>query len=210
MSEIETAVLYLEKQRFYFSDGSKIGKFDFPQDIIKDFEIVNIELFTKMVSEFIDNSKFNAGKFLFVLSESSIFQVGSDEKNIAYMPFNNVLSKEYKLKEGSLIIATNKDMIDLLSDIFIQKGFGRDEIVPASVFGQFSTFREFNLEVANILIKNQEMATGRSMLDPIPVLQQPVSEVFKVTKGKSTMLPMLLGIMGVMVLILILLLVFRK
>lgn len=210
MADTETAVLFLEKNDFYFSDGNKTAKFDFVPEVVRDLDIQNEEVLIKSIYEFIDKQKFNVGKFLFVLAESAIFMAGGDEANVSLIPYNNVLSKKYQTKEGDMIIATNKDLIDAITDAFLQKGFGRDEIVPQMVFGQFGSFREFNTTVASSLIKNQEMATGKSMLEPIPVLQQPVSEVFKVTKGKSTMLPMLLTIMGVMVLGLVLLLIFRK
>lgn len=210
MADVETAVLYLEKNKLSFFDGNKLSKLDFNAELIRDFEIINEDLFTKTIFKFIDDSKFNAGKFLMVLGESAIFVAGSDEKNILYIPYNNVLSKKYQSREGESVIATNKDVVDVLTNCFLEKGFGRDEIVPAMIFGQIDLRSGLTMELAQFMIKNQNMATGKSMLDPIPILSQPVSEVFKVTKGKSTMLPMLLGVMGVMVLILVLLLAFRK
>lgn len=205
----ETGILYLERNAFYFCDGVKIAKLDFLPEVIRDLDIVNEEVLIKSIFDFIDKQKFNVGKFLFVLSESAIFVVGTDERNVNLIPYNNVLSKKYATQSGEVIIATNKDLVDVISEAFQEKGFGRDEVVPSMLFGQL-TGRQFDLNLANFMIKNQETATGKSMLDPIPVMPTKTSDMFKVTTGKSTMLPMLLGIFGLMLVGLVLLLIFRK
>lgn len=221
MANEESALLLLEKESFYYYDGGKIYKFDFTKDIVNDLDIVNEELLVKSIFKFIDDQKLRPVKFLFILAESALFVSDYKEKDQTkielefsnfnnLVPYNRVLSKKYQLTDGVRMIATNIDLIEIISEAFTQKGFTRDEVVPAMIFGQVGVKKGLTLEDANYFLKNQNLAEGKGMLDPIPVLQQPVSEVFKVTKGKSTMLPMLLTIMGVMVLGLILLLVFRK
>lgn len=221
MASEESALLQLEKDCFYYFDGEKVCKFDFAKEIVADLDIVNEDLLVKSILKFIDDQKLNPAKFLFILSESSLFISDYKEKDQAkieiefnnfnsLIPFGHVLSKKYQIQDGIRMVATNSDLVEIIGSVFAQKGFARNAVVPSMLFGQVGVKRGLTVEDATFILKNQKLADGKGMLDPIPVLQQPVSEVFKVTKGKSTMLPMLLTIMGVMILGLVLLIVLRK
>jgi len=221
MTNEESALLLLEKEKFYYFDGSKIYEFNFQKEFISDLDIIDEDLLIKSIFKFIDDQKLNPAKFLFILSESALFISDYKEKDPLKIeaefnnfnntvPYNRVLSKKYQISDGIRLVATNIDLVEIIGEAFTQRGFTRNEVVPAMIFGQVGIKRGLTQEDAVYILKNQNLAEGKGMLDPIPVLQQPVSEVFKVTKGKSTMLPMLLTIMGVMILGLVLLLVFRK
>lgn len=218
MAENQTSVLYLEKQLLYFYDGFKISKLDFTSDTVLDFDSLNDEAFVNLIFQFIEVNKPKVSHYIFVLSESTLFvgetmqkdplKMDAEFKNFTdLVPYNNVVSKNYSVGDSTKIVASNQDLINLIRDAFAQKGYICADVVPAFVFGEIGVRKGFDIEMANYIVKNQRIAFGKSMT--APVMAAPVN-VFKVTKGKSTMLPMLLGIFGVMTLVLVLLLFLRR
>lgn len=221
MATEENAILFLEKNALYYFDGSKVAKLDFAKEFVADFDIVNEELLIKSIFQFIDSQKLVQSKFITVLSESALFindfketdPVKIESQFVSFtntVPYNQVISKKYSLQDGVRMVATNEDLVTVIDEAFVQKGFIKDVVVPAMVFGRMGDKVGLTVEDANFMLKNQHMADGKSMVDRVVALPQPVSDTFKITKGKSTMLPMLLGVFGLMVVGLVLLLIFRK
>lgn len=202
-SEVES-LIYLEKDRlfFYNGNGKKVFKLDFTSQIVRDLEILNEDGLISLIFQFIDSFKVTPSQFLIVLSESVLFASDTKEQDLAkvgvefqsfinLVPFDNVLSKKYKTKDVIRMLATNADLINTISDSFEQRGFVSDGVVPAIVFGQFGVRRGLDLDTANYMLRNQQLARGKAMGE---MSHQPKREnVFKVTKGRSTMLPYLIG-----------------
>lgn len=216
------SLIYLEKNRlFFYNNGKKVFKLDFAPQIVRDLEILNEDGFINLIFQFIDNLKAKPSRFLIVLSESVLFSNDTKEQNFAkvevefqsfidLVPFDNVLSKKYKTKDTIRMLATNGDLINTVSDSFEQKGFVNDGVVPVIVFGEFGARRGLELESAKYMLKNQQhvknKVMGKISLQPI----KPESKsVFKLTTGKSKMLPYLVGGFAI-VLIGLLFLIFLK
>lgn len=200
------SLIYLEKNRlFFYNNGKKVFKLDFAPQIVRDLEILNEDGFINLIFQFIDNLKAKPSRFLIVLSESVLFSNDTKEQNFAkvevefqsfidLVPFDNVLSKKYKTKDTIRMLATNGDLINTVSDSFEQKGFVNDGVVPVIVFGEFGARRGLELKSAKYMLKNQQhvknKVMGKISLQPI----KPESKsVFKLTTGKSKMLPYLVG-----------------
>lgn len=196
------SLIYLEKDRLFFSNGEKVFKLEFTPQIVRDLDILNEDTLVSLVFQFIDSIKMNPSRFLIVLSESVIFVNDTKEQDparidaefqsfIDLVPFDRVLSKKYQTADSIRMLATNADLINTISDSFEQRGFVNDGVIPAMMFGQFGVKRGFDVDTANYMLKNQQFARGKTMGE---VSSQPEKRsVFKVTKGKSKMLPYLIG-----------------
>jgi hypothetical protein len=196
------SLIYLEKDRLFFYNGEKVFKLDFTPQIVRDLEILNEDGLISLVFQFIDNIKATPSRFLIVLSESVLFFSDTKERDLAkieaefqsfidLVPFDNVLSKKYQVEGVIKMLATNADLINAISDSFGQRGFVNDGVVPAMVFGQYGVKRGLDSETANYMLRSQQFARGKAMGK---MFSQPKRKsVFKVTTGKSTMLPYLIG-----------------
>jgi len=196
------SLIYLEKDRLFFYNGEKVFKLDFTPQIVRDLEILNEDGLISLVFQFIDNIKATPSRFLIVLSESVLFFSDTKERDLAkieaefqsfidLVPFDNVLSKKYQVEGVIKMLATNADLINAISDSFGQRGFVNDGVVPAIVFGQYGVKRGLDLDTANYMLRNQRLARGKAMGK---MFSQPERKsVFKVTTGKSKMLPYLIG-----------------
>jgi len=196
------SLIYLEKDRLFFYNGEKVFKLDFTPQIVRDLEILNEDGLISLVFQFIDSIKATPSRFLIVLSESVLFSSDTKERDLAkieaefqsfidLVPFDKVLSKKYQVEGVIKMLATNADLINAISDSFGQRGFVNDGVVPAIVFGQYGVKRGLDLDTANYMLRNQQLARGKAMGK---MFSQPERKsVFKVTTGKSKMLPYLIG-----------------
>ena len=195
------SLIYLEKDRVFFSNGEKVFKLDFTPQVVRDLDILDENTLISLVFQFIDSIKTNPSRFLIVLSESVIFFNDTKEQDLAkidaefqsfidLVPFDKVLSRKYQTADSIRMLATNADLINTISDSFEQRGFVNDGVIPAMMFGQFGVRRGFDVGTANYMLKNQQLARGKTMGE---VSSQPEKRsVFKATKGKSTRLPYLI------------------
>jgi len=198
----EGSLIYLEKDRLFFYNGEKVFKLDFTPQIVRDLEILNEDGLISLVFQFIDSIKATPSRFLIVLSESVLFSSDTKERDLAkieagfqsfidLVPFDKVLSKKYQTEGVIKMLATNADLINAISDSFQQRGFINDGVVPAMVFGQYGVRRGLDSDTANYMLRNQQLARGKAMGK---MSSQPERKsVFKVTTGKSKMLPYLIG-----------------
>jgi len=196
------SLIYLEKDRLFFYNGEKVFKLDFTPQIVRDLEILNEDGLISLVFQFIDSIKATPSRFLIVLSESVLFSSDTKERDLAkieaefqsfidLVPFDKVLSKKYQVEGVIKMLATNADLINAISDSFQQRGFVNDGVVPAIVFGQYGVKRGLDSDTANYMLRNQQLARGKAMGK---MSSQPERKsVFKVTTGKSKMLPYLIG-----------------
>jgi len=196
------SLIYLEKDRLFFYNGEKVFKLDFTPQIVRDLEILNEDGFISLVFQFIDSVEATPSRFLIVLSESVLFSSDTKERDLAkieagfqsfidLVPFDKVLSKKYQTEGVIRMLATNADLINAISDSFGQRGFINDGVVPAMVFGQYGVKRGLDSDTANYMLRSQQLARSKAMGKMPP--QPERKGVFKVTTGKSTILPYLIG-----------------
>ena len=196
------SLIYLEKDRLFFYNGEKVFKLDFTPQIVRDLEILNEDGLISLVFQFIDSIKATPSRFLIVLSESVLFSSDTKERDLAkieaefqsfidLVPFDKVLSKKYQVEGVIKMLATNADLINAISDSFQQRGFVNDGVVPAMVFGQYGVKRGLDSDTANYMLRSQQLARSKAMGKMPP--QPERKGVFKVTTGKSTILPYLIG-----------------
>lgn len=219
MAGEEGSLIYLEKDRLFFYNGEKIFKLDFASQVVRDLDILSEDALISLIFQFIDSIKVSPSRFLIVLSESVLFVSDTKEQNPTMVeigfqsftnlvPFDRVLSKKYQTEGGIRMLATNADLINAISDSFEQRGFVNGGVTPAMIFGQFGVRRGFDPNTANYILRNQHLAKGKSMGE---MSSEPKREsIFKVTTGKSTKLPYLIGGFAITLIGLLALIFLRK
>lgn len=220
MAKEESQVLYLEKDRLFFYDGERILKVDFPPEVVKDLDVINEESLIALITQFVDKSKITPSGFITVLSESTLFSVESTEKDLAKLelqfqdfvglvPFDQVLAKKYQSANGVRMVATNQQLIDIICDLLESRGFVKDGVVPAFIFGDIGVKKGFDVDTAKIILQNKAVSRGATMVVPTAF---PIGTTTKIEtpQEKSKLLPILLGVLGLGLVVLILILFLRR
>lgn len=145
--------------------------FSFPQEIVRDLEIINKDLLQKELIKLIKDNSLKPSRYIFVLSGNLLFEkpfvdsktpesqkeVQSFLDNIPFEHTATVISENAESK----LIATNKDIYQSLARIFEQQGSVVEYILPANIL---------NIDV------NQALAMTHSLLADIhrkaPTLRQ--------------------------------------
>lgn len=162
-----SGIIYLQKDKFslYVPTATKNIEFRFVPEIVKDLDVINLELLENLIKLFITNSKVPPMTFTIILADNACFikdfiktpqnpnqtvpgqpQPPIDEKAdqeikkneddfIDHVPFDNVVSKTLPLGNGEKIIAVNKDLLDAIASSFEKIGSKINMVLPGIVFG---------------------------------------------------------------------------
>lgn len=162
-------IIYLTRLSLFFYSPEKGIKLDFPEDTVKDLEIINKKQLSDLIQATIDNYKIAPLETIIILSPDTLF-----EKNIPIeatseipekiksfielVPFANVAFKVTRLKEGYKVITANKDFYKTVEDVFTQKGFRVSAVVPLPLLSELKapTDNELNSDTLQYLFKKYE------------------------------------------------------
>lgn len=205
MAQESSSVLYLDKDRLFFFDGEKVFKLDFPPEVVRDLDVVNEENLVTLIFQFIEKAKLNPSRFILVISDAAIFAMESFEKDpgkleaefqnfIDLVPFDSPLARKYGGKDRTEMMATNGDLVHTICEALESRGFARDIVVPAVVFGDLGIKRSFDATAGKRIIDNISMAKGKGLLEPT-ILPTPENStpVVTSTPTNSKLLPFLIG-----------------
>lgn len=152
--------LYLDQNGFllYTSTTPAVVQFAFPQDIIRDLEIINRDLLQAELTKFFKVNSLQPARYIFALSPNLLFEKPfSDSKSsqtekeieqfLDNMPFEHTATIIFENAESKLI-ATNKDLYQTIVKIFGQFGCVVEYILPSYVLG---------IDVNQALVMNPQM-----------------------------------------------------
>ncbi len=211
MATNETGVMYLERQRLLFANGVATMQLDFTPEMIRDLDVVDQELLTKTLLDFIEKNKVPPGNFVMILPQSVLFVNETPETDpvkveaqmnefMSFVPFDETLSKQYQTKNGLRMVAANGGFIDAIRDTFAVRGIGCGGVVPASIFGTDEP-GGLSAEMIDTVLKNDELIRGASMVEASVATQQEGST--NTTKPTPSKLPLLFGVFAFLILALI-------
>lgn len=221
MATDEGGIIYLEKDRLFYFDGTRILKLDFTPQVVRDSDVLNQDAMISLIFQFIDSNKLVPTGFLFVLSESVVFSTDSSETDQAKLdaefrtftdlvPFDLVMAKQYKMQMNTKSVAVNGELVNVIIDSFVNKGFTRDGVVPAFIFGNFGIRKGLDEDTARYFLTNHALAHGKSMVEG-EVLPQTPKQPFKVeVRGKNKSLPYLIGGFVLLLIVLVIVIVMQK
>lgn len=139
--------LYIDQNGIllFTSTTPAVIQFQFPQDIVRDLEIISKDLLQKEILKLIKDNALLPSKYVFVLSGNLLFEkpfvdskTPDSQKEIQSfldnIPFEHTATIIFENAESKLI-ATNKDLYQSLARILEQQGSIVEYIFPAYILG---------------------------------------------------------------------------
>lgn len=153
----QTAVVYIDTDKALFYTGKTVDIFrlDFPSNVISDLDLVSEEKLTELIDSFCKTNNLEGTKYetTLVFSTGSVFEKDFADENkeentqmqqfIDIVPFEDVLSKTYKLDKKTKVVVINKTLYEALKNALEKKNFSISSVLP------YSVLQEINTELAN-------------------------------------------------------------
>ncbi len=206
-------LILIDRDKIQIADGGKILTMAIPQTMVKDLEIVSKDLLVKEITSFLQKNQVNLGRTLILLSESVCFISEKSEgvlgkgnllqDFVSTLPFENPAAIEI----SGRFVGTNRDLYDTIIDVLDNFGAVIKGVSPFFLAKELMGKRELTEEAVKLISDNEMSFTkvyfGFNAPVHLPTAAQP--------KQKVTPLSIRLGIVfGVLVVVLIVLLIFRK
>lgn len=125
-------LIFLSREKIEFASGETVIKFDLKENLVKDLEFVDKNLFQTELTNFLKENEIVSSSAIILLAESVCFI--SEEKNLEIflesLPFENAYAREF---EGKLI-GTNKDLYQGLCDVVGNIGIKVKMVSPGFLF----------------------------------------------------------------------------
>lgn len=143
----------------------QVVEFKFTPEMVLDLDVLNEELFEEQIKAFVTNGKIPPGNIIFILSDNSYFvkditsatqapaqpqkpgqqtpQPSVSVKDlqpqidmfVEHVPYENVVSLTFPLKNGVRVCAVNQDLFKTVVRGFEKAGFKVDYVIPGMALG---------------------------------------------------------------------------
>ncbi|OGG03580.1 hypothetical protein A2W14_03315 [Candidatus Gottesmanbacteria bacterium RBG_16_37_8] len=147
-NEKKMGIVLLDMDGLDYFDLSqkKVFPFNFSLKLISDLEIINRNELETQMFLFINYYKIQPVPLIILLTADVCFELPITESNetnfenivnnfLVSIPFEETAHKIYKQPKGYLLVAANKDLIDIFKYIFTKMGFTMEAVVPSSIVG---------------------------------------------------------------------------
>lgn len=163
----KTGIIYLQRDKFqvYSPYLPSVLEFRFVPELIRDFDLVNKELFENLLKVFLGNNKVPPSSMVIIVADGASFMKDfvsppppppssnpqqpqiqtppptlEDLQNQAkeyleHIPYESVASKIFPLATGVRAYATNQEIYDVLKIILEKHGFIVSIVLPGFIFG---------------------------------------------------------------------------
>lgn len=212
----QTAVVYLDTNKafFYIGTTGAVITLDFPPDVISDLDLVDGEKLEHLIDTFVKANNIGGEKFEthIVFSPSSTFDKDFTEESfkkddtqlqkfIDIVPFEEVLSKIYKLGKKTKVVGINKSLYEIVKQALGKNNFSVSLVLP------YSVLQEIYPELANSV--NLAFIAGKidslkqySLSGPEVDLQKDKEKTVK-SKTQNKRVYLLIGVFAILFIILI-------
>src|SRR3972149_10817379 len=211
-------VVYIDSNRVYFYSDSlgNVLQLEIPSEIITDLEIHNKDKFLQLFSIFIQKNikglgvnKFNV---ILVFSPNMTFEKDiapqldkdvetQEQEFIGLVPFENVLSRSYKINKGTRTIVLNNEYFELLNNIFQKNKLTIVMVLPYSLLQVVHPEFAGQLDLSQILQKSDSFKQF-NMVEGKQEIHEETAENKKEKKPINKRLIALIGTFGVLLLVL--------
>jgi hypothetical protein len=215
-------IVFLDQQRLQTATSeTTIKSWDFPKEIVIDGKIVNHSSFSEQFSKFLSTNHVGGNTVLVVLSDSICFthtikaeQTTEKEQYVRnfydMVPVESATKREYEMGRDILLVASDTEFLKTVTDALISFGHEIFTVIPSAVLPEVGSKRWLDGPYVMYLIKNAAGFGPWSMYKPEHV-QAPLETGEKETINKKNTPPYgLIAIFAVLVVVLVLLLIFRK
>jgi len=215
--------LFIHRNTFQFFGGAISGVFtvEVPSTVLRDIDVVNKDALYILIKQWVTEHALSDGHIVIVLSDADYFEKIISAKESVQMesdvlkffdsiPFESSLTKVYPHEQGKRAIAVNNVLCETLSAGFALQGVNVKGIVPAFVLGEQKAKHSMDAEMAQYIMKNMDMYLKQNMMNHHDVhthdVQYAKTESTTVPPKQKSKLPMLLGVFGVLIAIMLFLL----
>lgn len=161
MTKNSKLIFYLNRQQLIVAGVQLITplKLDFPVNIVTDIDIIDLESYERLITNFLAQSKIISSDVLLVISPEVYYQknitlpVDPVERQnqinlfLETIPFKNLIYKDYSIGNQPQIIALNKNFYEPLVRIIEKNGINISAIIP------FFVLEDLNLALTEYLPK---------------------------------------------------------
>ena len=183
-SNRQNIACYIDSDKILFYQGASgsLIQLDFPPDVLSYLDLLRKEKFEELIESFLEQNKLSGENTILIYSSAAAFekdfeesQAGKDDteiqKFIDIVPFEDVLSKTYKLNKKVKVVAVNNRVYESIRSVLEKRNFLIYAVIPGSVLQE--TFSELaqNMDLGFILkkidsIKQYSMINGSSPSNP--------------------------------------------
>lgn len=149
MASEQFGIIYLQRNglQVYEESIGKIVTFPFPQEVVRDVEIINKDALIQQIGAFIQENHLTPANVVIILAENIFLtkdfippQTGTNDivkkQFLDTLPFEEVVSLQLSLdNNGEKIIGTNARFIEVIQSAFTLQGFSIVTVSPAYVLG---------------------------------------------------------------------------
>lgn len=163
------SIIYLDRNKFdcILPHQTNLISYDFPPQIVKDFEVLNKDLLYSEIHDFITNNHLSPYPVIIILSNNVIFEKDltvnkpdqiSEETTLFLekVPFETVLHKTLKIDKKTIVVATNKIYLDLIKEAFEKDQCKMLFILPESLFGDLISQKGLDTIVAKKILGSMD------------------------------------------------------
>lgn len=162
-SEKQIMVCYIDKNKalFYKDPDGSILQMDFLPEIISDQELTDRQKLEHLIESFLEANKLVKGNIIFIYSPDITIEkdfpdeiVGNKndeiQKFIDMIPFEETMSRIYKLNKKTKIVAVNQALYESMKNIFKKKNFSVLGIIPSTILQETTAELSMNIDLAFI------------------------------------------------------------
>ena len=210
-------LLYVEGTRgiFYGGDLTAMQQVDFPQDIVRDLDIISKEKFSALIQASIDAYQLLPAPITFILSTLVTFdkdmteipkeeQQKEEQKFLDQVPFQEILSYKFSQDKKKKIVAANKDFVFAMKTAFEKRGFSVAAAVPLAIiqdiYPELVTDLNFDMLLGKLdSMKQYNMFITQEILH---TLITPTQREAKQGKKDNKRLYLMVGVFGFLLILL--------
>lgn len=220
-SEKQTIVCYIDKVKALFYqdiDGSML-QMNFPPDVITDQELTSREKLENLIEQFLETNKFVKGNIIFIYAQDIIIEKDfpdelpgnmNDEiqKFIDMVPFEEVLSKIYKLNKKTKVVAINHEIYNSIRNIFTKGNFLVIGVIPSTVLQETFSELSTNIDLAFIASKIYSLKQY-SMINDEQLNKLSIKEKPSIKKEENIRLRIMIIVFAILLFILLVLIMIK-
>jgi hypothetical protein len=210
-------ILFINRNTFQLFGGSLTGivTIQVPETILKDGDMLSADGAYTLIKQVVKQYQLSSSQLLIILSDLSYFektfplsQSATLEDDILnffnVVPHESIITKVYDFDKGKRAVVMNKLFYETLKQGFALQGISIKAVVPSCVIPSAKGNYTLTLPLANEMMRTAEYLSKQSLLDAQDVSQQVIRpEEITANPKKKSQLPLLLGIFGVLITILI-------
>ena len=216
-------MLFIHRNRFQLYGGNLTGivTLEVPDGVLRDMEVIQKDSLYTLIKQWVKQYALLGSELVIVFSTATYFEklfpAGEHEqtehdilKFFETVPYEFIWTKVYSMDKGKRAVACNKTFYETIHQGFSLQGVPTKAVIPSFALGTLSGKTALDAELIQYILKNLDNLTRQSLLDVQELGFTPVAESKELVASakKKTNLPLLLGVFGLLIVVLVVMIVF--